>query len=93
MATSSVPVPQPAIRAAGFLAHPLQSFSVTLTAWMERRRERADAALLMKLEPHMLRDIGVTLAEHRGARGMLKWHPAVLATTMEPNHHAEEERY
>lgn len=78
---------------AGFLSHPWQSFSITLTSWKARRRSRADARLLMKLEPHMLKDIGVTLAEQRGGAAMLKWHPAVLATTMQPDADVETMDY
>jgi hypothetical protein len=84
METSIVPVPQALARAMGVVSHPLHSLSVAFAAWGERRRQRAGAALLMRLEPHMLKDIGVILAEQRGgARAMLKWHPAVLATTWE----------
>ena len=92
MATSTVPVPQPAAHAADFLLHPLHSLSVTLAAWRERHRQRAGAALLMRLEPHMLKDIGVILAEQHGGPGaMLKWHPAILATTMQPHLQSQED--
>lgn len=85
-------IPQPASRALDVLSHPLHSLSVMLAGWRESRRERAGAALLMRLEPHMLKDIGVILAEHRGgARAMLKWHPAVLGTTMDPPRREQEE--
>lgn len=86
MATRIVPVPQAAVSAPGFLLHPLHSLSVRFSAWRERRRQRAGAALLMRLEPNMLKDIGVILAEQRGgASAMLKWHPAVLVATFEPD--------
>lgn len=91
MAMSSVPVQWPAISAAEFLAHPLHSATVTLAAWKEHRRQRAHAALLMRLEPHMLKDIGVTLVEHHGPSGMLKWHPALLATTWEARGTVDED--
>ena len=35
----------------------------------------------MSIEPHMLEDIGFG-SEKRGANAVLKWHPAVLATTL-----------
>ena len=90
MATTAVP--QPGTSAARFLSHPLHSLTVTLSTWRERRRQRVGAALLMRLEPHMLKDIGVILAEHHGgARAMLKWHPAVLATTMQPNQQTQDD--
>lgn len=82
MGLQTIPVAALATRSPGFLSHPWESLSRTLAAWKRERRRRADARLLMKLEPYMLRDIGVTLAEHHGASAMLKWHPAVLATTM-----------
>lgn len=85
--------PQSAAPVLGFLSHPLHSLAVTLVSWRERRRERAGAALLMRLEPHMLKDIGVTLAEQRGARAMLKWHPVVLATAMKPYSQSREEEW
>ena len=85
MAAQTFSVSSASVRPSSFLSHPLQSFSITLAAWNERRRNRAGARLLMSLEPHMLKDIGVILAEPRGTGAMLRWHPAVLATTMEPD--------
>ena len=80
------------VRVAGFLSHPLDGFSATFAAWRERRRQRAGAALLMRLEPHMLKDIGVPMAEQRGGvRAMLKWHPAVLATTWDRHRPAADD--
>lgn len=75
---------------ADFLFHPFKALSVTLSAWQQRRRRRADLALLMSMEPHMLRDIGVALAEPHGPSGMLQWHPAVLATTLQDGPKAAE---
>lgn len=86
---------QPAAPALSFLSHRLHSLSEMVTAWQERRRQRAGVALLMRLEPYMLKDIGVILAEQRGgARAMLKWHPAILAATLEtrPPNPREERR-
>ena len=86
MATSIVPV-----STSDFLLHPFHSLAVTLATWQERRRQRAGAALLMRFEPHMLTDIGIAPADQRGgARAMLKWHPAVLATTLEPHRQPQE---
>lgn len=90
MATSVSP--QPAAPAFALLSHPLHGLTMTLAAWRKRRRDRAGAALLMRLEPQMLKDIGVILAEQRGGVGaMLKWHPAVLASTLEPRSQPQEE--
>jgi uncharacterized protein YjiS (DUF1127 family) len=82
MSMHAIPVTQSSPRA-DFLSHPFKALSVTLSAWQQRRRRRADLALLMSMEPHMLKDIGVTLADEENRSGMLQWHPAVLATTLD----------
>lgn len=81
MKTQAIPVSQ-ATSSQGFLSLALSSVTARLGGWQERRRHSADLALLMSMEPHMLEDIGVHLAEKRGANAVLKWHPAVLATTL-----------
>lgn len=91
MATEILPVLTSPARAPGLLVHPLQSFSLALAAWKARRRRSADARLLMRLEPYMLRDIGVLIAEPRGASAMLRWHPALLATSMQSDAAGEAE--
>ena len=85
-------VPPAAAPVPGVLSHPLQSLWAALAAWREHRRQHAGAALLMRLEPHMLKDIGVPIAEQRGGvRAMLKWHPAVLATTWDRHRPAADD--
>ena len=53
-----------------------------LASWKERRRRKADLALLMSMDPHVLNDIGVKIV-HQPFTGapMAQTHPAVLATT------------
>lgn len=88
----AIPV-TPSSPRADFLSHPLKALSVAFGAWQQQRRRRADLALLMSMEPHMLQDIGVSMAERNGASSMLQWHPAVLATTLQgPHDPAGDER-
>ncbi|WP_421696459.1 DUF1127 domain-containing protein [Aestuariivirga sp.] len=64
---------------------PLQAFAALFTAWQERRRAKADLALLMSMDPHVLQDIGVTLVHTPYDNGsIISHHPAVIATTMAP---------
>ena len=76
-----IPV-SPSSPRADVLSHPFRALSVVFSAWQQSQRRRADRALLMSMEPHMLQDIGVALAEQSGSSGMLQWHPAMLATTL-----------
>ena len=81
MKMQAIPVSQATSRQ-GILSLALGSVTARLGSWRQRRRHSADLALLMGMEPHILEDIGVHLAETRGANAVLKWHPAVLATTL-----------
>lgn len=77
----AIPLIQSSSRSAG-LSHPFAVLAMSFRAWKQRRRRQADLAMLMSMEPHMLKDIGVTLVDRHGASGMLQWHPAVLASTL-----------
>ena len=78
----SIPVSQ-AHSPTSFLTDPLRALSVHLAAWKARRRRRHDLALLMSMENHMLRDIGINPVEIGREEGsVLMLHPAVLATSM-----------
>lgn len=83
MAMHSIPVAQAASRP-GYVSSTLTTLAMRLNAWRQQQRQRADMALLMSMEPHMLKDVGIELTEQRGASAVLRWHPAVLATTMQP---------
>jgi uncharacterized protein YjiS (DUF1127 family) len=89
MTMHAIPVTQPSPRA-DFLSHPLRALSVAFGTWQQQRRRRADLALLMSMEPHMLQDIGISLADRNAASSMLQWHPAVLASTLQGAHDAAE---
>lgn len=78
----SIPLAQ-TVSFAGVLAHPLKTLSTAYGTWKASRRRRADLALLMSMDSHMLNDIGVILSESKGPSAVLKWHPAVLASTFD----------
>lgn len=82
MSIHTLPVSRP-LSQPGFLSRPIQAIWSTLATWGARHRQRADMALLKSMEPHMLDDIGISLAEfpHQGG-SVLTFHPAVLATTV-----------
>ena len=82
MSIHTIPVSRP-LSQPGILSRPLQTILSTLAMWRARHRQRADTALLKSMEPHMLDDIGISLAgfPHQGG-SVLTFHPAVLATTV-----------
>lgn len=73
----------------GILSRTAKALSAGFAAWAALRRHRADLALLQRLEPNMLDDLGVSLADNaRGEAKVMKIHPAVLASTMNALHRA-----
>ena len=69
----------------GVMAIPMKALNSLLAAWKEHRRRKADLALLMSLDPHILSDIGVKLVRTPYDGGsIVSLNPAVLAATMLP---------
>lgn len=68
----------------GLLANPLQALANWHLAWKEHRRRRADMALLMSMDQHLLEDIGFKPGQPRSSAGLMQLHPAVLATCLQP---------
>lgn len=77
-----------ALPAGTTVAHPLSSFhpftalSGFIDLIVQRRRQKAEIAMLMALDPHVLADMGVSIVAHPYDGGpRVQRHPAVLATT------------
>lgn len=65
------------------LLRPLQAISALAAGWKESRRRKADMALLMSMDPHVLQDIGVSIIHTPYDGGsIVSLNPAVIATTM-----------